>query len=105
MCLPRLFEAALETITWKFLTSLPLQTRSSNGGMRNTSAGAKSGWFGQGNSRKYHPEANAIDRRRSVALQELALAGLNSCHSAKTTLRGIESLPCRIAQHERIRTR
>lgn len=79
MCLPRLFGTTLETIPADvpYLAADPKKVARWAERLSEYEGRTKVGLVWAGNSRKHDPDANAIDRRRSVTLQQFApLAGI-----------------------------
>ena len=79
MCLPRLFGTTLETIPADvpYLAADPKKVARWAERLSEYEGRTKVGLVRAGNSRKHDPDANAIDRRRSVTLQQFApLAGI-----------------------------
>ena len=79
LCLPRLFGTALDTILHDvpYLSAEPPKVEHWSERLARYQDKIKIGLVWAGESRKHDPDANAIDRRRSMALQQLApLAGI-----------------------------
>ena len=79
MCLPRLFGTTLDTIPADvpYLSADPIKVKRWTERLSRYEGKIKIGLVWAGSPRKHDPESNAIDRRRSITLQQFApLAGM-----------------------------